>query len=56
MTPRVSKLVILEFVLIVNLKRLLKTVLQKTESNNFIAKIARQEVLITILTKHVVKA
>lgn len=55
MTPRVTKLVIPEFVLIVNPKRLLKTALQKTENNNFIAKIARQEVLIIILTKYVVK-
>jgi hypothetical protein len=47
--------VIPEFVLIVNPKRLLKTALQKTESNNIIAKIARQDVLIFTLTRLIAK-
>lgn len=56
MKQRVSELVIQEFVLIVNQKRLLKTVLQRTENNNIIVKVATQEVSIIIPTKLIVKS
>lgn len=55
MTPRVSKLVMPELVLIVNRKRLLKTVLLKIESNSIFVKVARQEVLIIVPTKLIAK-
>ena len=55
MTPRVIKLVILEIVLIVDQKGLLKMVLQRIESNNIFVKVARQEVLIIIPTKLIAK-
>jgi len=55
MTPRVSELVIQEFVHIVNQKQSSKTALLRIENNSIYVKIAIQDVLIIILTKHVVK-
>ena len=54
-SPRVSKLVILKFALIVLLLHLLKMGLLLTKNNNFIVKRARNDVSIFIQVRVVVK-
>jgi hypothetical protein len=53
MTPRVSKLVIQEFVQNVNLKQSLKMVLLRIESNSIIVKPVSLGLLIITQTRHV---
>ena len=54
MKPLVSELVITKFVQIANQKIVSKMVLQQTKSNNLYANLVKTDLLIFILTKHII--